>query len=108
MNRIPESIQPDLTALLAAFTASSFAPNIKKIILFGSFAKNTHQPDSDLDIALIVREKPRAALCAEYALITDIAERNTDLILCTEEQLMSGKYVYSEILRNGVVLYDNI
>jgi len=90
------------------FSSSQFAGNIKKIILFGSFATQKYQPDSDIDIAVVVRKKPEKKHLAEYYLITDNIRRGTDLLFCTEEQLLSGKYVYSEILREGVTVYENI
>jgi len=101
-------IKSDIDGIVDNFSHSQFADNIIKIILFGSFAKNKYQPDSDIDIAVVVKNKPKKNQIAEYHLITDNIKRETDLLFCTEEQLLSGKYVYSEILREGVILYENI
>ena len=109
MNNIcPEIIKNDIDDIIKSFSQSKFADNIKKIILFGSFANNKYQPDSDIDIAVVIKNKPEKNQLADYYLITDNIQRDTDLLFCTEEQLLSGKYVYSEILREGVILYENI
>jgi predicted nucleotidyltransferase len=107
-NNFPEIIKNDINGIVNNFSHSQFADNIKKIILFGSFANSKHQPDSDIDIAVVVKNKPPKEQIADYYLITDNIERDTDLLFCTEEQLLSGKYVYSDILREGVILYENI
>ena len=105
---LPEIIVNDVKDIVKNFSRSQFSDNIKKIILFGSFANKKYQPDSDIDIAVVVRNKPEKKHLAEYYLITDNIQRGTDLLFCTEEQLLSGKYVFSEILREGVILYENI
>ena len=105
---LPEIIKSDVTGIVELFLYSKFADNIKKIILFGSFAKNSYQPDSDIDVAVVVNHKPEKNQLAEYYLIADSIRRHADLLFCTEDQLLSGKYVYSEILREGITLYENI
>jgi len=107
-NNYPEIIKNDISAIVENFTRSQFAGNIKKIILFGSFANSKYQPDSDIDIAVVVKNKPEKNQLADYYLLADNIRRDTDLLFCTEESLISGKYVYSEILREGVVLYENV
>lgn len=105
---LPEIIENDIANIVKSFSHSQFSDNIKKIILFGSFANKKYQPDSDIDIAVVVRNPPPKKQLADYYLITDNIQRFTDLLFCTEEQLLSGKYVYSEILREGVVIYEDI
>lgn len=105
---LPDIIKNDIADIVANFTRSDFADNIKKIILFGSFATNKYQPDSDIDIAVVVRNKPGKDVLADYYLAADSMSREVDLLLCAEEQLLSGKYVYSEILREGVIVYENV
>jgi len=105
---LPEMIKNDIADIVENFSRSQFSDNIKKIILFGSFINKKYQPDSDIDIAVVVRNKPEKKQLADYYLITDNIQRDTDLLFCTEEQLLSGRYVYHEILREGVVIYENI
>jgi len=109
---LPPKIRPDVEMLITAFTASPFANNIVKIILFGShspLSARKHQPDSDIDIALVVKEPPGKDQRAEYGMLTDIiSPREVDLVICTEETLYSGMYVFAEILREGVTVYENV
>ena len=105
---LPEIIKNDISGIVENFSRSQFSDNIKKIILFGSFATKKYQPDSDIDIAVVVKNKPEKKQLPDYYLVTDNIQRGTDLLFCTEEQLLSGKYIYSEILRQGVTLYENI
>jgi len=105
---LPEIIKTDISALIEKFSHSQFADNIEKLILFGSFASKKYQPDSDIDIAVVVKNRPEKQQLADYYLLTDNVGRDTDLLFCTEEQLQTGKYVYSEILREGVTVYENI
>ena len=105
---LPKIIKNDINDIVESFSRSQFAGNVKKIILFGSFATSKYQPDSDIDIAVVVKTKPEKSQLADYYLIADNTRRDTDLLFCTEEQLLSGKYVYSEILREGVTVYENI
>ena len=104
----PEIIKRDIDDIIKNFSRSEFADNVKKIILFGSFANRKYQPDSDIDIAVVVKSKPEKSRLADYYLLADNTMRDADLLFCTEEQLLSGKYVYSEILREGVTVYENI
>ena len=104
---LPDIIINDLNSIINNFSRSRFSDNIKKIILFGSFASGTYQPDSDIDIAVVVKSKPEKIHLADYYIIADSIQRDVDLLFCLEEQLLSGKYVYSEISREGVILYEN-
>jgi len=103
---LPEIIKNDIADIVKGFSHSQFSDNIKRIILFGSFATKKYQPDSDIDIAVVVKAPPPKEQLADYYLITDNIQRDTDLLFCTEEQLLSGKYVYSEILREGLIVYE--
>ena len=107
-NLIPEIIRNDMDEIVKSFSESPFADNIIKIILFGSFANNQYKDYSDIDIAVVVKSKPEKNQLVDYYLITDNIRREIDLLFCTEEQLLSGKYVYSEIMREGIIIYENI
>ena len=76
--------------------------------MFGSYATGKYQPDSDIDITVVVKEKPDVKRLAEYNLLVDHARHDADLLFCTEEQLISGKYVFGEILREGILIYENV
>ena len=105
---VPAVIRNELDDIVVSFAQSPFAGNIKKILLFGSFATQKYQPESDIDLAVVVREPPAKALLADYYMTVDHIPRETDLLFCTEEQLLSGRYVFAKILREGITLYENV
>jgi len=83
----------------------------EKIILFGSYAKGTQNEDSDIDIAVIVKDKKKSSkrnieikrifFDRTYAL--DVFSFNNKEI----EQLsrISGTMAY-EVIKNGKLLYE--
>jgi len=105
IERLPKDVQTDLHLLINQLDNFSLKDNICKMILFGSFSKNTFRPDSDLDIALVLKKIPRDR--REYIYCFDI-ERDLNLILCTEEILETGKYVFDSIRKEGVIIYENV
>ena len=105
---VPDIIKDDIAEIIRRFADSPFSHNIIKIILYGSFAGKTYQPDSDIDLAVVVRQKPEKSRLADYYMLTDGIHRATDVLFCTEEELASGKYVFSEILPKGVLVYENL
>ncbi len=80
---------------------------VKMIILYGSYAKGTERPDSDIDVAVVVEElndnwlKVNSKLLLISSEIDDKIEPN--LIICKGNK--SG-FVES-IMNYGIVIYDN-
>lgn len=74
------------------------------IILFGSFARNTQNEKSDIDIAFKSKTKiSKKQIFDEKLLLEDIAKRDIDLVDLDEinddfryEILMNGKELYCE------------
>ena len=85
-----------------------FGANIRKIILFGSYAKDTYQPDSDIDLAIVLEELPDPKELLRYKQLEEFEHRNIDLLFCSEEQLAGNKFVYRWINEQGVVLYEKL
>lgn len=82
--------------------------DIKKVVLFGSVAKNMEKPGSDVDIAVIAKRKN---LGLEKA-VTDVVDRilqesriKVVPIILTEKEA-GGRGQFAEELRKGVVLYE--
>ena len=76
--------------------------NVKRAILFGSFAKGTERPNSDIDI--FVDSGLRGLRF--YGLLEDVAttlDRAVDLI--DASQVKEGSKVLDEINRTGVLIY---
>lgn len=85
----------------------------KKIILFGSYAKNSANEDSDLDIFIIkddikdFREFELKARKQLRSFIINSEANGVDVFSATSEYLKKrDDYFYKEILKEGVVLYE--
>jgi predicted nucleotidyltransferase len=78
---------------------------VKQVILFGSFARGTQRPDSDIDVAVILKKQPLDFLEAETELFKLC--RNIDLriepVIVEEEPDLSG--FYEDISRYGRIIY---
>lgn len=73
------------------------------IILFGSYARNTQNKESDIDIAIIARDVDKKIIFSEKQELENLVMKDIDLINLENVDISEGfKY---EILMNGVVLY---
>ncbi|MHB8337853.1 MAG: nucleotidyltransferase domain-containing protein [Ignavibacteriaceae bacterium] len=84
--------------------------NPETIILFGSYAKNSVNIDSDVDI-LVIMDYPGKAVEQTYKIRKKIqAKFSVDLIVrkreIIEERIKDGDFFFEEILKEGKVLYD--
>jgi Nucleotidyltransferase domain. len=104
---VPVNVKNDINAI-ATSLIDRFSDNIEKIILFGSFCDDSYQADSDIDIAVILRQFPDLKERRLYYEQVVDTEREVDLLFCTDEQLESGKYVYRHIKSKGVVVYEQL
>jgi predicted nucleotidyltransferase len=79
--------------------------NLKKVILFGSYARNTNKEFSDIDVAVVV-DKIDSLLNSEFLLHKLV--RDVDLriepILFEEDYDPSG--FLEEINRTGIIIYQ--
>lgn len=76
--------------------------NVKKAILFGSYAKGSATNNSDVDILVDSGLKGLKF----YGLLEDVVtslDKNVDLI--DTSQIVSDSEIENEILKNGVVIY---
>ena len=103
---VPQDVKQDLE-LAVRTLLSHFKENIRRVILFGSYAGGLYQPDSDIDIAVVLNVLPDLASRRAYKHAVD-AERELDFVFCTEESLKSNILVYAHINRDGIVLYEQL
>ena len=79
---------------------------VKKIILFGSYAKGTAREDSDIDVAVVLSSIDEDVLLLESKLFR--LRRNIDAriepVLLEEKNDKSG--FLEEILKNGEIIYS--
>jgi len=105
--KIPPDVREDIDKAVSILL-NKFAPNIHKIILFGSYAKDEYQPDSDIDLAVVLYELPPQKERPYHKMAVELEQREVDLLFCTAEQLASNKFVYRWINEQGVVLYEKL
>ena len=103
---IPQEVKDDIAAVLDTLL-EKFSQQIRFVILFGSYAKNKYQPDSDVDIAVVLNTLPEKKERRTYYQAVDF-EREIDLLFCTQEQLDSDSLVYKSINEQGVVIYEQL
>lgn len=78
---------------------------VKKAILFGSYAKNTPTPKSDID--LVIDSEGKLLNIYFYGLLEDLVQKfqkNIDLFEISEIQKDSK--IYNDIQNEGVVVYE--
>jgi len=104
---LPPDVQADIE--LAVHTLlGRFGQNISKIILFGSYANDKYQPDSDIDLAVVLCNLPDARDRRGYKETVELDHREVDLLFCSQEQLASNRFVYRWINEEGVTLYEKL
>lgn len=104
--KIPIDVKNDIETIINILLRK-FEINIEKIILFGSYATGKYQPDSDIDIAVVLKKLPDIKQRRLYSQAVDI-ERDVDVIFCLNVQLESNDFVYKRINEQGVVLYEQL
>lgn len=79
--------------------------DVKKAILFGSYARNTPTETSDID--LVIDSQGKLLNINFYGLLEELVEKlekNIDLFEISEIQKDSK--IYDEIKREGVIVYE--
>lgn len=80
---------------------------VKRVYLYGSHVRGTNRPDSDIDVAIVLREEPADVLKVEaelYRLGMDVDVRIEPIIIDMDHD-PSG--FYKEIARSGTVVYGS-
>ena len=104
---LPPEVKGDIEFALHTLL-NKFGANIRKIILFGSYAKDTYQPDSDIDLAVVLAKPHDPEELLDFKQLEEFDRRKIDLLFCSEDQLASNKFVYRWINEQGVVLYEEL
>lgn len=84
--------------------------DIKKLILFGSFAKNNSHKDSDIDLAVVSSQFGKN-ITAEMMLLSKLSWKVSDRIeaIPLSEEYLKLKYhpFIGEIKKYGKIIYEN-
>lgn len=96
---IDESYWEEIKSVLSQF------PKIKKAILFGSRAKGTNKPFSDVDISLVGEDLQTTDLLKVHTKIDDLL-LPYEFDFCIYNKI-ENKEFKSHIDRRGIVVYTN-
>jgi uncharacterized protein len=80
-------------------------PGLISAYVFGSYAKNTNTPDSDIDIALIIdnlRDSERFDLQIQLMLIASQIDNRIEPHPVSKNDMNSGSPFVYEIIKNGI------
>lgn len=78
---------------------------VYRVILFGSYAKNTATPNSDLDLVIDTNEQLMGFKL--YSLITKIEEEfNKNVDAFEKSEIIENSKIDKEIKKTGVVVYE--
>ncbi|HAY07625.1 MAG TPA: hypothetical protein DCY26_13335 [Hyphomonas sp.] len=122
--RVQEIILEELTQRIqAAGNARAKRYRLLKLVLFGSFAKGTWFEDSrsgrasDIDLLAIVSHEALTEMSAFWEEVEDrlfhdpAIQRDVSIIVHTlqdvNRQLKDGQYFFSEIISQGILLYED-
>lgn len=105
-------LEPSPSAVAMAIARIVNAVHPVRIIAFGSRARGRHQPDSDVDLlVLLPRHAQSAGLSADLYEAVGALGFSKDILVSNEEQFerlaASINSVQREAARDGVVLYEN-
>lgn len=95
-----EQIQKELEMIQENLLAE-FKP--LAIILFGSFARNSQNEDSDIDIAIVDKQANKQQLFQMKQKLQELTKKDIDLINLANVNISDG-FRY-EVLMNGTVIY---
>jgi uncharacterized protein len=83
----------------------------RKVILFGSYASGKHQPESDVDLLVVMDTKKSEVLQAVEIMRGIEYCFGLDLVVYTPQRLAQrlewGDHFLREIMNNGKVLYES-
>ena len=100
-----------------------FGDRLRSLLVFGSVARGTARPDSDVDVCVVIRELP-VSRYRRHQLLSPVLERlrqseayetlirrgySPDMaaILYTPEEIQHTKPIFLEFVEDGVVLRDD-
>ena len=93
--RVPTSSEvPDIVHAVKQRLAAMCGPRLVKVCLFGSRARGDHSPDSDIDVAAVIRDLDRREKMALLDAVAEIEfERSTSI-----SALVLSEAVFAELL----------
>jgi predicted nucleotidyltransferase len=107
-NMLPMKTLPFLRATIERL-ATAFAP--ERIVLFGSYAKGTARPESDVDLLVIADMEGDSMAYMRYAhQLVAASFPPIDIVLCTPEDVAEARAAQSpfllSVLGSGITVYS--
>lgn len=119
-------MQCEYAALIEEFVRlllAEFGDRVASVLLFGSVARGTARPDSDVDVCVVIRDLPPSRY-RRHQLLTPVLERlrqtaaygdlarrkySPDIaaILYTPEEAQETKPIFLDLVEEGVLLRDD-
>ncbi len=120
----PNSLQKAFSQLLAALkeeTCKYYKERLISLVIYGSVARGTMRPDSDVDILIIAEDLPRGRMARvrefeniEQALspvFEKMSFQGIDTYLApvfkTKEEAISGSPLFLDMVEDAKILYDS-
>lgn len=100
-----------------------FGDRVRSLLVFGSVARGTARPDSDVDVCVVIRELP-VSRYRRHQLLSPVLERlrhsaayeelirrgyapDVAAILYTPEEFQETKPIFLDLVEEGVLLHDD-
>lgn len=78
---------------------------VKKAILFGSYARNSPTPKSDID--LVIDSEGKLLNIYFYGLLEDLVQKlNKNVDLFEISEIQKNSKIYNDIQNEGVIVYE--
>lgn len=116
--RVPGSTPPALRRALEAATPAwheALGPRLVSMVLFGSVARGTARPTSDIDLIIVARDQPRSLterarplrhLWEQVRRAQQLAAVEWNLIVKTPEEARHHSPLYLDLVEEGIMLVD--
>ena len=83
----------------------NYYPSIKKVMLFGSYARGEQSKFSDID--LYITDSPDFVRLKTIGFISELKEKlNKDIDLFIEKNVDKTSDFYKNIIKDGIVIYE--
>lgn len=112
-----------LLEALIRLLREEFGDRVRSVLVFGSVARGTARPDSDVDLCLVIRDLP-VSRYRRHQLLSPVLERlrqsaayedligrgytpDVAAILYTPEEIQHTKPIFLDLVEDGVLLHDD-